>query len=198
MIEHTVRYIFEGYFMKHLQEKKIYTYYTVDQTWKKYKMSYGCFSESLKKSPRLDEGEVIQIPSGIETEFFNNFRVRMTGRTTAYTWHLMLSWFEVFGKVMTYSGMNHGIRIWNQWHLVGWILIAMTAEWFVPAFPVDAGCSSFTSLSSQDISRIPFDGSRGFTWLHWRVAMHVGRLSEAVILICHWWANIGHKGYTGN
>lgn len=63
----------------------------------------------------LDEGEVIQIPSdgtdGKEPEFFNNFRVRMTGRTTAYTWHLMLSWFEIFGKVMTYNGMNDGIRI---------------------------------------------------------------------------------------
>lgn len=63
----------------------------------------------------LDEGEVIQIPSdgtdGQEAEVFNNFRVRMTGRTTAYTWHLMLSWFEIFGKVMTYNGMNDGIRI---------------------------------------------------------------------------------------
>ncbi|CAK9103803.1 Hypothetical protein (Fragment) [Durusdinium trenchii] len=61
----------------------------------------------------LDEGEVIQIPKGSsdQREAFNCVRIRMTGPTTSYTWHLMVSWFEVFGKVKTYSGMNDGIHL---------------------------------------------------------------------------------------
>eukprot|EP00913_Durusdinium_trenchii_P035193 g32924.t1 len=44
----------------------------------------------------LDEGEVIQIPKGSsdQREAFNCVRIRMTGPTTSYTWHLMVSWFE--------------------------------------------------------------------------------------------------------
>lgn len=39
----------------------------------------------------------------------------MAGPTASYSWHLMMSWFEIFGQVVAYSGPE-GIAIqkWSE------------------------------------------------------------------------------------